>query len=153
MRRAKDPLSKTGKRGAANQEALHQVPPYLRYQYALEVLFTFNMNLQDDYLHDFIVAYRRIDVGKDGVLTHSELHELVNKFGSLETIRDGSSAYALLQEAKASTLTHIGHTRRLTFSETVELFSDLLSARWSVTGKKGKRYQVHDKLKQELARE
>lgn len=148
MKRVKDPLPRTGKRGASNLEALAR--EHVRYIHGIEVLLTFNMNLQDDFLHDFVVAYREVDLGKDGVLTTSEVTELVNRFSTVESVKEGSSAYTALQEAKASTMRQIRKARRLTFSETVEQFTDLLSARWSVTGKKGTRYQHHDHLKQLL---
>jgi hypothetical protein len=147
MKRVKDPLPKTGKRGTANLEALSRDPPYTRYQHCLETLLTFNLNLQDDFLHDFNVAYRKIDVRKDGVLSIGDVQDLVQKFGTLETVKEGSSAHLLLEDAKVSTLRAVRRSRRLTFSETVDRFTDLLSARWSITGKKGTRYQHHDNLK------
>jgi hypothetical protein len=148
MKRVKDPLPKTGKRGVANLEALAR--DHVRYQHAIEVLMTFNMNLQDDFLHDFIITFRKIDAGKDGTLNSNEINDLVNRFGTVETVREGSSAYTLLVDAKASTLRSLRRARRLTFSETVDHFTDLLSARWSVTGKKGCRYQCHETLKAQI---
>jgi len=150
IKRVKDPLPKIGKRAQANLEALSR--DYVRFMFAMEILMTFNMNLQDDFLADFIVAFRKVDMIKDGCLNSNELNDLVQRFGSPETVKEGSSAYTLLVDAKASTLRNIRRFRRLTFSEAVDQFTDLLSARWTTTGKKGTRYQCHEMLKTQLAK-
>jgi len=149
MKRIRDPLPRVSKRGAANLEALSR--DHVRYQHAMEVISTFNMNLQDDFLQDFNAVFRKVDAGKDGVLHTNELSDLVQRFGTVESVREGSSAYTLLVDARASTLRSLRRARRLTYSEVVDQFRDLLSARWSVTGKKGTRYQYHDALKASLA--
>lgn len=148
VKRLKDPLPKTGKRGAANLEALSR--EHVRYHHGIEVFMTFNMNLQDDFLHDFIMAFRKLDACKDGTLHSGEISDLINRFGTVESAKEGSSAYTLLSDARASTLRTVKRARRLTFSECVDNFTDLLSARFSVTGKKGTRYQFHDSLKASL---
>jgi hypothetical protein len=151
-KRLRDPVPRTGKRGRANLEALSR--QHLRYQQGIEVLLTFNMNLQDDFLSEFIQNFRKSDAGRDGMLNYNELSDLVSRFGTVEGVVEGASAYMSLQDAKASTLRNIRlhcTARKLTFSETVDQFMDLCSARWTTTGKRGTRYQYHDALKNSLA--
>merc|ERR1719440_2073092 len=105
-------------RGGANLEALTR--EHCRYLHGIECLLTFNMHLQDDFLHDFVIAYRKVDLGKDGVLNTSEIGDLVNLFGTVDSIKEGSSYHSALREAKATTLRNIKKARRLTFSETVD---------------------------------
>lgn len=146
MKRVKDPLPKTGKRFQINSDALAR--GCVRWQYGMEILLTFNMNLQEDFLADFITEFRNLDRGHDGSLGAAQLQELVTNYGTLEHVQDGSSQhFAMLSDAKASTMRSIRKYRRLTFSEAATLFIELQQARWSINGKKGVRYQYHDKLK------
>jgi len=146
MRRVKDPVPKAGKRYAASMEALSRGG--VNWRIGLEIIRTFNMNLQEDFLADFITEFRNLDRMHDGTLVQADLQQLVNKYGTLEGVQDGSSQhFTMLADAKASTLRAIRKHRRMTFSEAAVAFVELQQARWSISGKKGIRYQYHDKLK------
>lgn len=148
MKRIKDPVRKN--KIAADEMSTDNA----RYHTCIESILTFNMNLQDDFLHDFIYAFRELDKDSSGRLSQDEIQKLVARFGTVPNVSDSaSSAQRLIDDAQAFTLRKIGDAKRMTFSESVDCFTELLSARWSVTGKKGNRYRYHDGLKQKFQRE
>jgi len=149
MKRVKDPLQRGGKGGAAVMEALAR--EYVRFQHAMETMMCFNMNLQDDFLADFVQIFRKIDAGKDGTISSNEITLLINRMASTESVKEGTASYLLLENSKASALRTCKRSRRLTFSEAADMLTDLVSARWSVLGKKGTRFNVHENLKNQLA--
>merc|ERR1719408_851510 len=100
MKRVKDPLPRQSKRYAACMEALAK--DHVRWQHGLEVILTFNMNLQDDFLADFCKDFRTIDTAHDGTHSACGLKDLVNTYATVEGIKDGSQAYNTLDEAKVS---------------------------------------------------
>jgi Ca2+-binding EF-hand superfamily protein len=148
MKRIKDPVRKN--KIAADEMSTDNA----RYHTCIESILTFNMNLQDDFLHDFIYAFRELDKDSSGRLSQDEIQKLVARFGTVPNVSDSaSSAQRLIDDAQAFTLRKIGDAKRMTFSEMVDCFTELLSARWSVTGKKGNRYRYHDGVKHKFQRE
>jgi len=145
MRRIKDPVRKTAKQRLLVVQSLSRGK--VKYQHAMEVLMTFNMNLQDDFLVDFNQIFRKVDTSRDGYINNSQIMDLVRRVATIPGVREGTDAYSLLLDAKAATLRSVKRLRRATYSELVEKFTDLLGARWSLGVKKNGRYNYHDKLK------
>jgi len=148
MKRVRDPLPKHGIKYTTNMNKLSQ--DRVCWKHGVEVILTFNMNIQDDFLADFVKAFQKVDAHHDGTLTAGELQQLVNIYGNLDWVQDGSLEYTMLADATNATLRNIKKFRRLTFSETTVQFIDMLNARWALSERKGKRYEYHDRLKTAL---
>jgi len=110
-------------------------PDAVRHKDFLQVLLSFQMSLTESFLSEFVQIFQGIDEDKDGILSHADLEELVRQVGYIEG-QDGNEMNdptGVLFEAKNTTY---GSVRKLqqgaTFSECVDLFTGLISARWGM---------------------
>lgn len=118
--------------------------PVVPYRDFVQQLLHFQMQLTVDFLSDFVAIFREVDSDDDGAIADGELEELVDR---LADVRNAVSASAL-EQARTAALESIakreedhnasggtGTFGRATFSECVDLFTELISARWAATGK------------------
>lgn len=109
------------------------------YKDLLNTLLTFQMNITEAFLSDFRRFFMELDTDDDGILSGSELHELCCRIATLEGhLSSGVAAAAAqaLQEAKTAATRAISElaAHRATYSESVELLTGLVGARWVATG-------------------
>merc|ERR1712031_116234 len=106
-------------------------PESVRLRDLMQVLLSFQMTLTEAFLGDFVQIFRQVDSRGDGVLDYQGLEELVRRVGYVEQAEDGAPAGQVLMEAKATAYTAVRRFKRgATFSQCVDLYTGLISARW-----------------------
>lgn len=106
-------------------------PDSIRMKDMLQVLLSFQMSLTEAFLSDFVQIFRQVDQSGDGILNYTGLEELVRRVGYVEQAEEGTDAGTLLMEAKATTYSSLRKFKGgATFSQCVDLFTGLISARW-----------------------
>jgi len=117
----------------ATQDSEPLTPGSVRYKDLMQVLLSFQMNLTEAFLADFVRIFKQVDSNNDGIVDSAQLEELVRRVGQVDGIETNSPASTVLMEAKAATANSIRKFRRATFSQCVDLFTGLISARWAAT--------------------
>lgn len=108
-------------------------PGSVRYKDLMQVLLSFQMNLTEAFLADFCEIFKKVDSNSDGIVDTAQLEELVRRVGHVDGIEANSPASTVLMDAKAATANSIRKFKRATFSQCVDLFTGLISARWAAT--------------------
>lgn len=94
----------------------------------------FQMNLTENFLSDFISMFNAVNEevqegsSSAGTLESGQLTELVRRLSHVQGLAHAQSASLL--EARERATAHALRVRRATFSQCVNIFSDLISARW-----------------------
>lgn len=96
----------------------------------MQNLLSFQMSLTESFLSDFVAIFRQIDTKGEGFLEYQQLEELVRNLSLVGGNDDDSNM--LMLEAKATAYAAVRRFKRgATFSQTVDLLTGLISARWS----------------------
>jgi hypothetical protein len=109
------------------------------YKAFLRILLSFQMNLTEGFLTDFQKFFREIDQTGHGTLNPIQLEELVQRLAT-EDLQDSrgnpgeEEARQHVVEVQNEVLAQIRQVRSATFSESVDLCTPLISARWELLG-------------------
>lgn len=102
----------------------------------LHIILTYQMNLTEFHLSDFIQIFHQVNRDHSGVLTNDELQELVRRVGYLDAHEDGKqdnddSAHGtvLLDATAAAMATVRRYKKGATFSQSADLLAGQISAR------------------------
>merc|ERR1711972_299707 len=110
-------------------------PDSVRHKDFMQVLLSFQMNLTEAFLADFVKIFRQVNTEGTGVVAGEQLEELVRRVSFVQAVEDGTVSGRILVQAKANTLNSIRPFKKgATFSQCVDLFTALISARWDVVG-------------------
>jgi hypothetical protein len=128
-------LHTTMEMNTSSAENVPAEPDLIKYRDFLQILLTFQMQLTEGFLTDFVQIFKMTDTDSDGILNGPQLEELIHHLGTIDEV-DGCSpeAIASLMEAESAASNNIRHYRRATFSECVDLCTGLISARWAAVG-------------------
>eukprot|EP00929_Paragymnodinium_shiwhaense_P017168 TRINITY_DN126161_c0_g1_i1.p1 TRINITY_DN126161_c0_g1~~TRINITY_DN126161_c0_g1_i1.p1 ORF type:complete len:476 (+),score=124.44 TRINITY_DN126161_c0_g1_i1:86-1513(+) len=118
--------------GNAAKEDRSGEPTVIRYADFVQILLTFQMQLTEGFLCEFVEVFRQIDTDKDGILTGAQLELLVRQLSNVEEA-DAEGLQAL-GEAEAAAASTMAPYLQATFSECVDLCTGLVSARWAALG-------------------
>lgn len=113
-------------------------PDSVRLRDILQILLSFQMSLTEAFLKEFVEIFKEIDTDKDGILSLSQLEELTRQVGYIDDLEESSAPATVLLEAKNTTFTALRNFRKgATFSECVDMFTGLISARWGAMNPPG----------------
>jgi len=101
----------------------------IRLNRFLQVLKSFQLELADKYLVDFIRMFREVDVNGNGTINGHQLQDLVRRTAHLPQAMHGTHAANVVDEERVAATAAIKNVRACTFSETVDLCKDLITAR------------------------
>lgn len=117
------------------------MPNTVRYRDLVQSLLSFQVQLTEAFLVDFVRLFREVDADGDGALDGAQLEELVHRLGRGESGFLGeepdsplAAARAALAEARAEAAVQCSGLQHATFSECVDLLTALISARWAARG-------------------
>jgi len=103
----------------------------LRMKDFLQVLLNFQTHLTEGFLADFVQIFRQVNDDGTGFIAGVQLEDLVTRLGYVQAIEEGRVSGRALFEAKAEAMRSIQLFKKgVTFSQCVDLFKDLISARW-----------------------
>lgn len=106
-------------------------PDSVRLKDLEQLLLSFQMSLTEAFLKEFVEIFREIDTDQDGILKFKELEELVRRIGYVEELEELGGPATVLLEAKNTTFVQVQRCQKgATFSECVDMFTSLISARW-----------------------
>jgi hypothetical protein len=124
-------LSYTSQNASTAEGAEPLTPGCVRMKDVMQVLLSFQMGLTEGFLADFVQIFKQVDTDQDGIVNFTQLDELVRRVGYVENVEDNSPSGTVLMEAKSTTYTAVRRYRKgATFSQCVDLFTGLISARW-----------------------
>lgn len=107
----------------------------VRYRDLVQILLRFQMELTEGFLADFVKTFADVDSDEDGIVNQQELAELVNRLVIDINLNQDSSlnqASSTLNEARLQVSAAIRPYSRATFSECVDIFTGMISARWAL---------------------
>lgn len=107
-------------------------PDSLRYRDLVQILKRFQADLTESFLEDFIGAFKDIDLDADGVIQNAEMKNLTQSMMmGFDSDIHAADATAL-SDAATQVMLIIEERERATYSECVDIFTDLISARWCI---------------------
>lgn len=112
-------------------------PGVIKYRDFLQILLTFQMQLTESFLKDFVEIFNEIDTDRDGIVQAHEMEKLVETLATIdETTHCSPEGMAGLVEQENACKAAMRNTQynRATFSECVDICTGLVSARWAVYG-------------------
>eukprot|EP00929_Paragymnodinium_shiwhaense_P107472 TRINITY_DN7358_c0_g1_i1.p1 TRINITY_DN7358_c0_g1~~TRINITY_DN7358_c0_g1_i1.p1 ORF type:complete len:598 (-),score=172.54 TRINITY_DN7358_c0_g1_i1:36-1829(-) len=105
----------------------------VRYRDLVQILLRFQMELTENFLADFVSVFKMVDADEDGIVNHKELSDIVDGLLMDLPMDEVSPADAnALTEARVQTSAAIRGCTRATFSECVDIFTGMISARWTL---------------------
>jgi hypothetical protein len=107
---------------------------YISYKAFIHILLSFQMNLTEGFLTDFVAISRQVDTTGHGTLNPAQLEELVRNLARQDLPEGLPEAHREIQEIESEILARIRQVRSATFSESVDLCTPLISARWELVG-------------------
>jgi hypothetical protein len=132
---------------AAKEWQLHSQaePDTVRYRDLVQVLLRFQVELTERFLEDFTRIFKLVDRKGDGRLDRAELKDLSDGFvmdlehmsaNSSGTRADVNRTQRLqgVAEARSQVNDRVRTIKSATFSECVDIFTGLISARWLLLG-------------------
>jgi len=105
----------------------------IRFRDLTQVLLSFQMHLTEAFLADFTRIYHQVDAhSPTGVMTNIQLQELIQRLCDIDMDGSEDSDTIHLSTSRAAALRKVQKMRSANFSECVDLFSNLISARWAL---------------------
>jgi len=107
-------------------------PDSVRYRDLVQILLRFQMELTEGFLADFVKTFADADQDEDGIVNQPELQEIVNRLLVDINYNTDGAATSSLNEARLQVIAAIRDYQRATFSECVDIFTGMVSARWAI---------------------
>merc|ERR1712187_955198 len=110
-------------------------PNSVRNKDLVQVILRFQMDLTEGFFSDFGKTFREVDAVEDGIVSQSEMQDLLNKLlVDINLISDSASVAtkSTLNESKLEVQNAILITQRATFSECADMFAGVIGARWAI---------------------
>eukprot|EP00929_Paragymnodinium_shiwhaense_P048642 TRINITY_DN24566_c0_g1_i2.p1 TRINITY_DN24566_c0_g1~~TRINITY_DN24566_c0_g1_i2.p1 ORF type:complete len:570 (-),score=128.93 TRINITY_DN24566_c0_g1_i2:329-2038(-) len=118
---------------------------YITYRTLLQTLMTFQLQLTEAFISDFVGIFRRVDQRGDGIIDNQCLVELVHRLAHLPEARQATKeSIAHLMEAENNAIVAIRSQSQATFTEAVDLCTNVISMRWAALGESNKGPTVAD---------
>jgi len=107
-------------------------PDSLRLKDFMQILLNFQTHLTEGFLTDFVEIFRQVNTDGTGFITGAQLEDLVSRVSYVTAVEEGRLSGRALFDAKAEAMTSIQRFKKgATFSQCVDLFKGLISARWN----------------------